>query len=1243
MTNTRPYQITAELLSTLRTEGFVLGIGKHLQIQTLLQKLPADTSDDALKLALIPLLAQSPSEQERLYGIFDDCVKRVNDTELTEEEKQELQKGEEKAITQAKLWRFIIPSVLALLLVFCGAIWWKSNQKLAPPEPQKDTTSHFTQDTITPVKEQVSYFVDNKPYPFPNHLEEYDIEVSPNQQWLSNNWAWLRWVLAVTLTVLLLALWRYLVWKRRKLVAEQDPNDKPPYFWNVHIESVNDFLEHDSFDRVSQLLRKRADTDTLRLDMPRTIQATVEKGGMPEFRFKKQTTPSEYLLLIDRQSVRNHRAQLFDKLYEAFKAQEIEIHRYFYDSDMRMCFDEAHPYGISIADVQQRHYQSRLIVVGTGAQMLAPLSGKLAAWTSIFSQWKDRALLTPKPLKAWGYDERQLASVFTTLPSTLQGLGFWVEELDMGNDARFETWREKIHDAPNAPIQPDELDPMPLLSLYYDIPMLKWICACAIYPTLHWDLTLWLYSEVNSEKLKVKSEPSTIHSSLFTDLTELTRLSWFVSGEMPNETRVALINWLEEHDPKLLQHLRLAIALELQKNPPPADSVAFEPFRMSVAVNEWLATDDAARKKELEEEIKQLLEKGIDPDFTVIKYLDKPRTQLEFYMPESWKKYVYPKGFSALGWLKEVKDLRWLIPLWILGLVALFYPYNFKTNNCSSDKIVSLTVRDITRYFCLADPLSTLAYQEQLVHDAFDKNNPTLADSLLVPDARINGKLYRYGGTKTYFSANSIKPIILHPLSIELLLNDAQREDTLVKKLLNERDCNFAVDYYRLAKQFYDKGQKDSTCFYLDRASKFDSTDAEIKIVRALICNRKPDNVAKPLKVATIFEGSVFIDDDNTTLQPLTDVKVVGAGISALTNIKGRYTFTLPSDFPLPQITLTFLKKGYETNIQNFDIYNTNKLFDVALKPETSKPNIVDTPKTQPVPSVTTTPSPKESVVTVPATDTSKRDIVTTQQPPTTNNQQPITIIAPATVPVKGGTFTMGCTKEQGGDCGDDEKPPHQVTLSDFNIGQFEVTVEQYMQFVTDTKTHYPEWLEEKSDYNIKTGKDDHYKKIGYALQNPKNPIVGVSWDDATAYCQWLSIKTGKKYRLPTEAEWEYAARGGSQSRSYKYSGSNNIGEVAWYTDNSDNKTHTVGTKKANELGIYDMSGNVWEWCSDSYSNYSSTAVKNPTGAGEKGTDRVARGGSWGLNAQDCRVSDRLSGTPANRNNYLGFRVVFSP
>jgi formylglycine-generating enzyme len=246
------------------------------------------------------------------------------------------------------------------------------------------------------------------------------------------------------------------------------------------------------------------------------------------------------------------------------------------------------------------------------------------------------------------------------------------------------------------------------------------------------------------------------------------------------------------------------------------------------------------------------------------------------------------------------------------------------------------------------------------------------------------------------------------------------------------------------------------------------------------------------------------------------------------------------------------------------------------------------------------------------------------------------TVLVPVMIEVKGGTFQMGSNDY------DNEKPIHAVILSDFSIGKFEVTVEQYMQFANETKTHYPEWLEEGNEYTIKTGKETLYKDLGDALQNPTNPIVGISWNDATAYCQWLSSKTGKKYRLPTESEWEYAAHGGNKSRGFTYSGSNTVGDVAWYSENSDSKTHAVGGKQANELGLYDMSGNVWEWCSDRYSEtYISTAASNPTGAVE-GSYRVFRGGSWISYPQSCRASYRNSSTPTYRYRALGFRLALS-
>ena len=220
-------------------------------------------------------------------------------------------------------------------------------------------------------------------------------------------------------------------------------------------------------------------------------------------------------------------------------------------------------------------------------------------------------------------------------------------------------------------------------------------------------------------------------------------------------------------------------------------------------------------------------------------------------------------------------------------------------------------------------------------------------------------------------------------------------------------------------------------------------------------------------------------------------------------------------------------------------------------------------------------------------------------------------------VAVKGGTFTMGCTSEQGGDCDNDEKPTHSVTLSDYYIGKFEVTQELWKAVM---------------------GKNPSKWK-GDIL-----PVEGVSWNKVQTFIAKLNQKTGANFRLPSEAEWEYASRGGNKSKGYKYSGSNNIGDVAWYTDNSGGKTHQVGTKTPNELGIYDMSGNVNEWCQDWYGNYSSGSQTNPTGASAS-SRRVNRGGSWYDWAKYCRVSNRSSNSPSPFDLYttLGFRLVLVP
>ena len=230
---------------------------------------------------------------------------------------------------------------------------------------------------------------------------------------------------------------------------------------------------------------------------------------------------------------------------------------------------------------------------------------------------------------------------------------------------------------------------------------------------------------------------------------------------------------------------------------------------------------------------------------------------------------------------------------------------------------------------------------------------------------------------------------------------------------------------------------------------------------------------------------------------------------------------------------------------------------------------------------------------------------------------------------VQGGTFNMGCTDEQGSDCNRDEKPTHQVTLSDYYIGKYEVTQGFWKKVMGNNPS------------NFKYCGDDC-------------PVENVSWDDCQIFINKLNQLTGKRFRLPTEAEWEYAARGGNKANYQTiYAGSNALGEVAWYYQNCDVKytggyeengrklgTHTVGTKKPNALGIYDMSGNVWEWCNDWYGDYSSGGVMNPKGA-STGSLRVIRGGSWYNNGNPTRVSDRHN-NPSRSTYGIGIRLVFS-
>lgn len=262
-------------------------------------------------------------------------------------------------------------------------------------------------------------------------------------------------------------------------------------------------------------------------------------------------------------------------------------------------------------------------------------------------------------------------------------------------------------------------------------------------------------------------------------------------------------------------------------------------------------------------------------------------------------------------------------------------------------------------------------------------------------------------------------------------------------------------------------------------------------------------------------------------------------------------------------------------------------------------------------------------------------------------------VLFPRFVLVEGGTFSMG---NKSGD--PDEKPVHDVTLENYYIAKYEVTQEEWIAVMGTNPSGFS-------------------SKPVIKEKQAKRPVEQVSWYDAVLYCnarsrlegltpcyslggttdpdewgpspleskksQWDSISCDMQasgYRLPTEAEWEYAARGGKKSINYSYSGYNTVEIVAWYEHNSIAKTHESGKKKPNELGIYDMTGNVWEWCFDRYGGYQKNAISNPINGLSPGKDRVVRGGSWASNSKVCLVTNRNTRNPTDRVDSVGFRLV---
>ena len=1144
----RAYFLVKDLIDELENEQIQLGTGAYLRLQELLRLLPNDISDADLLLALAPLLARSGREQELIYEKFALCQGRADEVfgprpEDAPHKPSPIDPIEEK-IQNSKRWFWVAAALFAAVLA--GLFWkfyavekttlleksfavnagkvssicpaalpgldslgaeiarfevkfirndapdtartrqpggaWAGSSALADYYFQNDSCLLVAArdsiqamdslvlnvlfsnqkkaelrlrifiapkiETLVEAGPDTVFRPQTRPIPFDSThrqaLLELQIQAAdPWASWLHKNWYWLRWVIYGPFCILLFALWRWLEWRRRKLYAQLERKDKPPYVWNVEIPGVEEVLLDDTYRHALQVMRRRSQSEAQRLDMERTIAATVERGGLPRFHYRPLSQPVDYLLLLDRQRTCNHRSQLFDAFYRAFKAQELAIERYFYDSDLRLCFNEAQPDGVRLTELAQRFAGARLVLVGSGLQLIHPLRGGLVAWADLFEYWPQRLLLTPRHPDEWGRNERLLGTLFQVLPATLTSLSFWVEELEQGEDAHFERWQERVKEVPAAVFQPDEAHPLASLLLQFPREVVRWVAACAIYPSLHWDLSLWFGQQLEARS----SEPLLEHDTLL----RLFRIRWFVEGQMPQTAREQLLEWLDGEDPALVPALRHDLAAVLAQSPPPEDSVAWADHRLQLVFNRWMSESNRKEKQKQEKELARLLPQA-EVDFVALKYLAAPPTPLHFEVPPALKKYVYRAGMRGLGFSGSLKSGLLALTLALAGLLlALWWQPAAPLEACAGEQ-TDYVLDNGPLKLCLKNERDSLLYREFHLRDSIEAGNPPSRP-------RVSSQLYA-------------------------------RDSVLVQEVFSD----LGAAYYNKGVAYFKRNLRDSACLFFGRALRYDSLDRAYRKAWAW-CSP----AAKP--------------DLSEDAQPAVSRQPGG------------------------------------------------------------------------------TPGPGS---------------------PDSSSTVGAALSEPEMILVRGGTFQMGSNDGEA-----DEKPVHSVTLSDFSIGRHEVTQKQWREIMGSNPSYFKNC-------------DDC-------------PVEQISWDDIQEFLQKLNAKfPGKNYRLPSEAEWEYAARGGAQGKGFEYAGSNDVAEVAWYEANSGGKTHPVGGKKANELGIYDMSGNVFEWCTDWFGDYTAAPQTNPKGP-SSGSYRVLRGGSWARDSRDCRVSGRLSYSPDLRDDFIGFRLASSP
>ena len=427
--------------------------------------------------------------------------------------------------------------------------------------------------------------------------------------------------------------YEYYLRYNKKLIARTEFGKKPPYFWEFKIGEPANIHWDENIRLVAQGLRKREPSDETEFDIEGTIDKTIKKGGLTELAFVHKSRPSEYLILIDRESLENHQSSLFSFLVDEFSNNDIYVEKFFYMNDFSAFWSETDDSTIyTLDDLYRLFPKHRLIIFGKAHELIDRRKRGLRSTALQLERWQKRAILTSKPGPDWNFQEVLLSESFTVLPSTTAGLLQLTDHYEELKPNHLSLWKkdfeQEIIDIP----QNTEIG-INFLRFELGEEVFEWLCCCAVFPQLYWDLTMHLGTELFDEKRLVSQE----------NIGKLARISWFKSGFISDDYRGKLV---QELPPERVEEVRKTIVDEMKKHPPTLGTYAHDQYRLNLLLNEALIESlPAKRRLELEKEIHQL-QNELDEDFyTEVEAIpSKRKNVLDFVLPNELRNRL--KGTS---------------------------------------------------------------------------------------------------------------------------------------------------------------------------------------------------------------------------------------------------------------------------------------------------------------------------------------------------------------------------------------------------------------------------------------------------------------------------------------------------------------------------------------------------------------------------------------------------------------------